>query len=39
MSNNPFNALQEFTTESGAGGNFFSLPQLEKDGTAMDRAV
>src|SRR5918997_3731809 len=32
MSTNPFNALQEFTTEGGARGKFYSLPQLEKDG-------
>jgi len=32
MSNNPFNALQEFATGGGGAGKFYSLPRLEKDG-------
>ncbi|HEV3467815.1 MAG TPA: aconitate hydratase AcnA, partial [Pyrinomonadaceae bacterium] len=32
MSNNPFNALQEFAAGGGKAGKFYSLPQLERDG-------
>src|SRR5215213_2604909 len=32
MSHNLFNTLQTFTTESGKSGQFYSLPQLEKEG-------
>ena len=32
MSHNLFNTLQTFTTEKGTSGQFYSLPQLEKEG-------
>src|ERR1044072_3055816 len=32
MSHNLFNILQTFTTEKGKSGQFYSLPQLEKEG-------
>src|SRR5919107_1608376 len=32
MSHNLFNTLQTFTTEKGKSGQFYSLPQLEKEG-------
>jgi aconitate hydratase len=32
MAHNLFNTLQSFTTEKGKTGQFYSLPQLEKDG-------
>src|SRR5215207_3492981 len=32
MSHNLFNTLQTFTTEAGKSGQFYSLPQLEKEG-------
>src|ERR687889_539223 len=32
MSHNLFDTLQTFTTESGKSGQFYSLPQLEKEG-------
>ena len=32
MSHNLFNTLQTFTTETGKSGQFYSLPQLEKEG-------
>ncbi|HEX7955355.1 MAG TPA: aconitase family protein, partial [Pyrinomonadaceae bacterium] len=32
MSHNLFNTLQTFTTEKGKTGQFYSLPQLEKEG-------
>jgi aconitate hydratase len=32
MPDSPFNALQKFDTGAGSFGQFFSLPQLEKDG-------
>ena len=32
MADSPFNALQEFNTGNGSPGQFYSLPQLEKDG-------
>ena len=30
MSTDPFDTLRTFVTESGASGNYFSLPALEK---------
>ena len=32
MSHNLFDTLQTFTTEKGKSGQFYSLPQLEKEG-------
>ncbi|MGB8507927.1 MAG: aconitate hydratase [Pyrinomonadaceae bacterium] len=32
MAHNLFNTLRTFTTEEGRGGQFYSLPQLEKEG-------
>ena len=32
MADSPFNALQKFNTGNGSPGQFYSLPQLEKDG-------
>ena len=32
MAHNLFNTLQTFTTEKGKSGQFYSLPQLEKEG-------
>ena len=32
MTHNLFNTLQTFTTETGKTGQFYSLPQLEKEG-------
>jgi len=32
MPDSPFNSLQTFESETGSAGNFFSLPQLEKEG-------
>ncbi|MBL8205464.1 MAG: aconitate hydratase AcnA [Blastocatellia bacterium] len=34
MSHNLFNSLQSFTTGTGQAANFYSLPQLEKEGIA-----
>ncbi|MBS1812640.1 MAG: aconitate hydratase AcnA [Acidobacteria bacterium] len=34
MSHNLFNSLQTFTTGGGQSANFYSLPQLEKEGVA-----
>ena len=31
MPNSPFNSLQQFTPSSGLSGQFYSLPQLEKE--------
>ncbi|MBI3757603.1 MAG: aconitate hydratase AcnA [Deltaproteobacteria bacterium] len=35
MPHNLFNTLQTFTTESGRSGQFYSLPQLEKEGVGL----